>query len=263
MEINWFTFFAQILNFFMLIYLLQRVLYKPITQAMAVREKTIRDRLLDASQQKKVAHQQVKHYEKMQQQFTNQRAELLQKVKLEVEQTRQDLSTEMKASIAKERSQWQKALQRHQDTFLREISQRTLEQLQETVRRVLTDLAEVELETQMARIFLQKLGNLNTTEQEDLTRTLGASTKDSITLTLTSAFPISQDICDAIADTLQGYFDTVNSTKIELDYAIESSLLCGIELRGIGYKLAWSLDAYLDNLTEELTTIFAEELNPV
>ena len=99
MEINWFTFFAQILNFFMLIYLLQRVLYKPITQAMAAREKTIRDRLLDASQQKKVAHQQVKHYEKMQQQFTNQRAELLQKVKLEVEQTRQDLSTEMKVSI--------------------------------------------------------------------------------------------------------------------------------------------------------------------
>ncbi|PHM05822.1 hypothetical protein CK516_38115 [Nostoc sp. 'Peltigera malacea cyanobiont' DB3992] len=53
LEINWFTFFAQILNFFVLIFVLQRFLYKPITKAMARREKTIRDRLSSASQQKR------------------------------------------------------------------------------------------------------------------------------------------------------------------------------------------------------------------
>jgi len=53
--INWFTFFAQILNFFVLIFVLQRFLYKPITQAMARREKTIRDRLSSAAQQQQAA----------------------------------------------------------------------------------------------------------------------------------------------------------------------------------------------------------------
>jgi hypothetical protein len=58
---------------------------------------------------------------------------------------------------------------------------------------------------------------------------------------------------------LQDYFNTVGSGKIEPIYQIESSLICGIELRGTGYKLAWSMDAYLDRITENLVTVFAAE----
>ncbi|MBN3948220.1 MAG: hypothetical protein HWQ38_17915 [Nostoc sp. NMS7] len=269
MEINWFTFFAQILNFFVLIFVLQRFLYKPITKAMARREKTIRDRLSSASQQKEEAEQEVKHYEEMQQQFTDQKTELLTKAKSEVEQTRQNLLKEMQESVATERSQWQTSLQRQKDAFLREVGDRTMQQLQATVRRVLTDLAESELETQIARVFLQKLRDLTETERAELVTTLTASTKDSIPLTLVSTFTLPTDICTAIATVLQDYFKAVGSGKIESSYEIagkieptyeiESSLICGIELRGTGYKLAWSMDTYLDSITENLVTVFAEE----
>jgi len=268
-EINWFTFFAQILNFFVLIFVLQRFLYKPITKAMARREKTIRDRLSSASQQKQEAEQEVKHYEEMQQQFTDQKTELLTKAKSEVEQTRQGLLKEMQESVATERSQWQTSLQRQKDAFLREVSDRTMQQLQATVRRVLTDLAESELETQIARVFLQKLRDLTEPERAELVTTLTASTKDSIPLTLVSTFTLPTDICTAIATVLQDYFKAVGSGKIESSYEIagkieptyeiESSLICGIELRGTGYKLAWSMDTYLDSITENLVTVFAEE----
>ncbi|MEH1932286.1 MAG: hypothetical protein V7L14_00820 [Nostoc sp.] len=269
MEINWFTFLAQILNFFVLIFGLQRLLYKPITQAMARREKTISDRLLSASQQKEEAEQEVKHYEEMQQQFTAEKTELLTKAKSEVEQTRQGLLKEMQESVATERSQWQTSLQRQKDSFLREVGDRTMQQLQATVRRVLTDLAESELETQIARVFLQKLRDLTEPERAELVTTLTASTKDSIPLTLVSTFTLPPDICAAIATVLQDYFNAVGSGKIESSYEIagkieptyeiESSLICGIELRGTGYKLAWSMDTYLDTITESLVTVFAEE----
>lgn len=269
MEINWFTFFAQILNFFVLIFVLQRFLYKPITKAMARREKTIGDRLSSASQQKEEAQQEVKHYEEMQQKFTDQKTELLAQAKSEVEQTRQGLLKEMQESVATERSQWQTSLQRQKDTFLREVGDRTMQQLQATVRRVLTDLAESELETQIARVFLQKLRALTEIERAELVMTLTASTKNSIPLTLVSTFTLPTDICAAIASVLQDYFKAVGSGKIELSYEIagkiepsyeiESSLICGIELRGTGYKLAWSIDAYLDSITENLVTVFAEE----
>ncbi|MEH2003194.1 MAG: hypothetical protein V7L00_31475 [Nostoc sp.] len=269
MEINWFTFFAQILNFFVLIFVLQRFLYKPITKAMARREKTIRDRLSSASQQKEEAEQEVKHYEEMQQKFTDQKTELLTQAKSELEQTRQGLLKEMQESVATERSQWQTSLQRQKDAFLREVGDRTMQQLQATVRRVLTDLAESELETQIARVFLQKLRDLTETERAELVTTLTASTKDSIPLTLVSTFILPTDICTAIATVLQDYFKAVGSGKIESSYEIagkieptyeiESSLICGIELRGTGYKLAWSMDTYLDSITENLVTVFAEE----
>lgn len=269
MEINWFTFGAQILNFFVLIFVLQRFLYKPITKAMARREKTISDRLSSASEQKQEAEQEVKHYQEMQQQFTDQKTKLLTQAKSEVEETHQRLLKEMRESVAKERSQWQSNLQRQKDAFLHEVGDRTMQQLQATVRRVLTDLAESELETQIARVFLQKLRDLTETERAELVTTLTASTKDSIPLTLVSTFTLPPDICAAIATVLQDYFQAVGSGKIESSYEIagkieptyeiESSLICGIELRGTGYKLAWSMDTYLDSITENLVTVFAEE----
>ncbi|MEH2239180.1 F0F1 ATP synthase subunit B family protein [Nostoc sp.] len=259
MEINWFTFGAQILNFFVLIFVLQRFLYKPITKAMARREKTISDRLSSASEQKEEAEQEVKHYQEIQQQFTDEKAELLTQAKSEVEETRQRLLKEMHESVAKERSQWQSNLQRQKDSFLHEVGDRTMEQLQATVRRVLTDLAQSELETQIARVFLQKLRDLTETERAELVTTLTASTKDSIPLTVVSTFTLPTDICAAIATVLQDYFNAGGSEKIEPIYEIESSLICGIELRGTGYKLAWSMDAYLDTITENLVTVFAAE----
>ena len=48
MQIDWLTVAAQIVNFLVLIWLLQRFLYRPITNAMARREARIEERLSDA-----------------------------------------------------------------------------------------------------------------------------------------------------------------------------------------------------------------------
>lgn len=259
MEINWFTFLAQILNFFVLIFVLQRFLYKPITKAMARREKTIRDRLLSASQEKAAAAQEVKHYAEMQQKFTEEKTELLTQAKSEIEKTRQRLLKEMQESVATERSQWQTSLQHQKDAFLREVSDRTMQQLQATVRKVLTDLAQSDLETQIARVFLQKLHSLTESERAELVTMLKVSTKDHIPLKLVSAFTLPTDLRQAIATVLQDYFHTTEAGSIELIDTIESSLICGIELRGTGYKLTWSMEAYLDTITENLVAVFAEK----
>jgi|JFJP01.1.fsa_nt_gi F-type H+-transporting ATPase subunit b len=259
MEINWFTFFAQILNFVVLIFVLQRWLYKPITEAMQRREKTIRDRLDSASQQQQQAQQELVHYQKMQQDLADRQTEMLTQAKLEAEQTRQRLLQEVHESVEIERSQWQASLKRQQESFLREVSHRTMQQLQTTVRRVLADLADSELEMQMARVFLQKLQNLAESERAELVTTLNAATQDRIALTLVSTFSLPTHICTDIATVLQSYFDVIGSGKVALNCEIQSSLICGIELRGSGYKLAWSMDAYLDAITENLVKVFAEE----
>lgn len=255
MSIDWFTFFAQIVNFLVLIFVLQRWLYKPITKAMQRREDTIRDRLDSASQQQQKAEEEVERYQAMRQDLKTHRSDLLAQAQLETEQTHQHLRQEMQESVEAERSQWQSMLQRQKESFLHEVSDRTMQQLQATVRRVLADLAESELETQIAKLFLKKLQNLNESERTELVKTL--TTSDIIPLTLVSTFELPNDISEAIANILQTYFDA--SSRVELDYEIQSNLICGIELRGTGYKLAWSMDAYLDAITENLATVFAEE----
>ncbi len=257
MAIDWFTFFAQIINFLVLIFVLQRWLYKPIIKAMKQREDTIRDNLDSASQQQEKAQEEVERYQAKQQELETHRLDLLAQAKLETEQTREHLLEEMHESVETDRSQWQSMLQRQKESFFREVSHRTIEQLQTTVRRVLADLAESDLETQMARVFLQKLQNLNESERSELVKTLTASTTDVIPLTLVSTFELPTDIGENISKILQTYFD--DSSQVEFNYEIQSNLICGIELRGTGYKLAWSMDAYLDAIAENLVTVFAEE----
>ncbi|MBU0908993.1 MAG: F0F1 ATP synthase subunit B, partial [Proteobacteria bacterium] len=51
MGIDWFTFCAQIINFLILVWLLKKVLYQPVLNAMAEREAKIAARLNDAAEQ--------------------------------------------------------------------------------------------------------------------------------------------------------------------------------------------------------------------
>ncbi len=262
MEINWFTFFAQIVNFSILVFVLQRLLYKPVIKAMERREKTIRDRLESAEQKQQEAKQENAHYQQMQAEFADRQAELLTKAKLEVEQTRQRLLQEVEDESTLERSQWQASLQRQKSTFLQELRHRTVQQLQISLRLVLRDLAETTLEYQIAKTFLKKLQNLSDDALAVLVSTLTNQSEDDndISLTVVSAFDLPEEIRVEIGNVLQHYFNQANLGSLPLGYETQPDLICGVELRGAGYKLTWSIDSYLDNLTENLDSVLSEEI---
>jgi len=262
MEINWFTFFAQIVNFSILVYVLQRLLYKPVIKAMERREKTIRDRLESAEQKKQEAKQENIHYQEMQAKFADQQAELLATAKLEVEQTRQRLFQEVEDESTLERSEWKASLQRQKSTFLQELRHRTVQQLQISLRLVLKDLAETTLEYQIAKAFLKKLRNLSEEALAVLISTLTKQSEDGngISLTVVSAFDLPEEIRVEIGNVLQHYFNQADLGSLPLGYETQPDLICGVELRGTGYKLTWSIDSYLDNLTENLDSVLSEEI---
>ena len=58
MLIDWFTVVAQIANFAILVWLLKRFLYRPVLDAMAAREKRVRETVAAADRQKAVAEEE-------------------------------------------------------------------------------------------------------------------------------------------------------------------------------------------------------------
>ena len=58
MKINWFTVIAQIINFFLLVWLLRKFLYKPILDAIDEREKKIVSQIADAEAKKVEANKE-------------------------------------------------------------------------------------------------------------------------------------------------------------------------------------------------------------
>jgi F-type H+-transporting ATPase subunit b len=251
-EINWFIFGAQIINFLILVAVLQRFLYRPIIRAMDRREQTIRDRLETAARSQQEAQQEAKHHRQLQQEFADRQTAMLAEAKAEVEQTRKTLLQTARMEVEATQARWQTAIQQQKDSFLRELRHQAVQQIEQTIRRTLADLATVELEQQIIAVFLQRLGSLEE-ENHQLLQDLAASNQESIVIH--SSFEIPAALRQVILQTLQQQL----SIPLTLQFEITPDLICGIELRTFGSKLSWSVENYLDTLAENLSAVFDEE----
>jgi len=74
---DWFTVGAQALNFLILVWLLKRLLYKPILAAIDTREQRIARELADAADRQTKADQQRDEFVRKIEEFDRQRAALL------------------------------------------------------------------------------------------------------------------------------------------------------------------------------------------
>jgi F-type H+-transporting ATPase subunit b len=247
-EINWFTFFAQIVNFLILVVVLQRFLYGPIVRAMDRREQKISDRIQEAQQKLQEAQAEAERYRQMQQELATQRETMLSQVKAEADRARKTLMQNIREEVDATSSRWQESILRQKDSFLRELRHRASIQVQFAIRRALADLANVELEEQMIEVFIERIENLNACA-------IGLN-HNSHPVVVCSAFEIPQAARQRI---IQAAKEKIPSDT-NLEFETEPDLICGIELKASGYKLAWSVENYLDTLEESLSAVFEEEI---
>lgn len=255
MEINWFIFSAQIVNFLILIAVLQRFLYRPIIRAMSRREQTIRSRLEAGEQAQKVAQQEAEAYRLQQQQLADKQTAMLSQTKAEVEQARKKLLENARVEVEATQSRWQTSIQQQKDSFLQELRHRAVQQIEEAIRRILFDLANVNLEQLVISEFLKRLTKLKEEEYQLLTHVVATSNHNLEPMGIHSAFEIPEESRQAIQSTLQKEL----STDVKLQFETTPDLICGIELRASGCKLSWSFDNYLDALAENLSAVFEQE----
>ena len=245
MLIDWFTVTAQVINFLVLVYLLKRFLYGPIIRAMDQREKRIALRLEEGQKKKDEAQQEMALYQKKNRDLDNQREEKLSQIKEEAEARRKELINEARNEVDAIRARWHGAIQREKEAFLQDLRQRAGKQTCAIARRVLKDLANVDLERHIIRVFIERLRNLDDQERTALNESIRKSGQR---INLRSAFEIPQEMAREIAAVLQNQ----GADPLDLQLEISSEVICGIELKVYGRKIAWSLEDYVDTLEEAL-----------
>src|SRR5271168_605363 len=110
MLINWFTVFAQAINFLILVWLLKRFLYKPILHAIDEREKGIATQLAQAEARKAEAQKERDDFQHKNETFDQERAALMTKVADEAKAERQRLLDEARRASDTLRAKRQEAL---------------------------------------------------------------------------------------------------------------------------------------------------------
>lgn len=251
MSIDWFTLIAQLVNFLILVLLLKKFLYNPIVRTMDKREHKIASQLEEARLKEEEARREARVCAAERRQLEDRRGEMLSEARREAEQWRRDLGAQAHKEIEASKRRWSRAIEREKQTFLKELKQRTGEEVYAISRRALQDLAGVELEERMTDAFIVKLEQMDAGEREEIALAARRSPHGAI---IYSTFTIDQET--------RARLDTVVRETIAWDIAIgfklSRELICGIELRAGGRKAAWSLDSYLSDLDEAMELALAE-----
>jgi len=253
MLIDWFTVGAQVLNFIILVWLMKRFLYKPVLDAIAAREQKIAAQLADAAATKAEAHRQQEEFQKKNQAFDEQRAELLRQATEEAKAERARLQGEAREAADAASAQRAKALQSDVRHLHAEIARQTQRQVFDIARRVLRDLATASLDERVCAVFIQRVRKIEGPAQEVLRAALETVSVTQPAL-LRSAFELPAPQRGAI----QAALDESFGQPIPLEFETAPELVSGVELSAQGQKLAWSIADYLDELESGMDALVGE-----
>ena len=240
MEIDWLTVGAQIVNFLVLVWLLQHFLYGPVTKAMARREARIAERVRSAEQRETDAEHERDALRAQKDRLVAEGDALLAAAREDAEAERERLLRAARDEVEASRHEWQRQLQDERDGFLTEVRRDTAEGFAALARKALSDLADVALEEQMIATLGRRLAALDDAERADW--------RDHADLTVTTAGLLDAERREAATARLREQLGTDIAPRFEQD----PDLLCGIALNADARRLGWSLADYLDDFERRL-----------
>ena len=239
MLIDWFTVVAQIVNFLVLVWLLKRFLYGRIIRAVDAREARIAARLSDADTQAKNAAEQLAQYQAKLADVERERDSLLAAARADADRQHGLMIVKARDLVAELEAKWRDDLERERLEFLADLRRRAASEIILITRRVIADLACMEVQHCAVHVFLDKIRAL---KGDDWRSFAGGE------LSICSAFEIPEDWQAEIRNDLENRLGT--QTDLRFQYVPEMGI--GIELRASGCRVGWNSSSYLERLEEDM-----------
>jgi F-type H+-transporting ATPase subunit b len=254
MQINWFTVIAQILNFLVLVWLMKRYLYKPILNAIDDREKKIAGQLADAKTKKDEAKAGQDEFNKKNEVFDQQKKDMMDKATAEAGAQSQKLLEEAKNNAKTLQDKLEKAAKDQQADLNHQMEQKTEQDVFAITKKVLADLGDVNFEEQSVNVFIKRISNIKEDEKDLFKKALHSGSGP---IQVQSAF----DLPEKQQTEIKSVVTKMLGTKPSFEFKTSPALLGGIELTTNGYKLAWSIAAYVNSFEKSIAA--ANQQKPV
>jgi F-type H+-transporting ATPase subunit b len=233
------------------VWLLKRFLYKPILDAIDAREKLIAKELADAAAKEAEATKERDEFQRKNEEFDRQRADLWNKAISDAKSERQRLLDAARKDADTLSAKRADTLLTDARNLNQAISRRAQQEVFSIARKTLTDLADANLEQRMSDVFTQRLRALNGDVKGSLGKALKAAAQPAI---VRSAFdlPIAQQAA------IQNAINETFAADVHLRFETAPDLVSGIELATNGHRLSWSIADYLTSLEEGVGELLKE-----
>ncbi|MDI1230903.1 MAG: F0F1 ATP synthase subunit delta [Methylobacter sp.] len=246
MEFNLSTFVLEIINFLILIWILQRLFYKPLLEVIAKRKQFIDQSLNDAKNLQQQAEQQCGLYENRKKLWEQEKQAAITALHQQLEAERRAQLDRLNVDLEQERQKAKVTLSKQQQELQQQAEKQALKSAAKFAGMLLQQSAGPDLEARLFTLLMDNLTTLPDACKLCLTM-LGA--KKSVPIKITSAYSLSIEMRHQLEQKLGALI----SSQIIFQYLQDEALIAGLRM-DIG---AWVLNA---NLQHELIG-FAEIAN--
>lgn len=243
MEFDWTTFALEIINFVVLVWILQRFLYKPVANAIAERKAGIEKTMADANAVQAAAQALKQQYENRMADWEREQARARAQLLEEIDAERARMMAALNVSLEQEREKERGLEQRHALELRHRLEEAALAEGGQFVARLLSRVASPELEEKIVEMLLEDLPHL---ADKDLQPLRAACRKGDPKIKITSGYPLEDEQRSHLVQALSGLAEQ----PVACDFAHDPDLLAGLRI-SIG---PWMLRS---NLRDELK-FFAE-----
>lgn len=241
MHINWFEVFAIILNFFILLALMNKFLFKPVMAAMDERERKIEEIIEKAEDKLSQANSLFTEYEEKIDSINEKEAEIITMASLKAEEKRDLLFKEFQEEIAQKRENFEKDFALEKNDFLRQFRSFLADYTLKISRKVLEPLSASNLEDKVFEGLLETIKNI----PEDI---IGAEKKmegGQVDIISSAKMPEKE------AQILSGLIRELLG-KDSFNFTVNEDLLYGYQLIFNSFTINENLNFYLENMEEEV-----------
>ena len=249
MQIDWLTVVAQIINFLVLVWLLQRFLYEPITHAMEQREARIKKHLSEARAARDSAQEEALEWRRQQQRLDDSKQALLGAAKAKADELQRNLMQGVHTEVQGLRQAWRKQLTYEEEAFLRSLKKQANHQVTQIVARVLATYTNSGLLQSLSQSFAQKLADLPASTRTLLKARAGNLTGPAF---VESSLPLDTDAKNRVRGAIAECIGAETGEKLEIEFKGNPDLLLGIRLIIGEQSFEWSASQYLSVLETEV-----------
>ena len=241
MELNWTTFLLEIINFLVLVWLLQRFFYQPLKDVIERRREGIEKQLQEAREMQHQAELQRTQYENRLNDWETERQDARAQLQKEIAEERRQLLAELQQSLAAERKKSEVLAARPAEEQQRQFEARALALAAHFASKLLGEFATLETQAKLLEHLMRELQQLEPAQREKILTNMDNGKPMSVHVL--SAYPLDQNQ----QKTLGQYLDKLLSSALHYDFDCDRKLLAGVRIT-VG---PWVIHA---NLADELKT---------
>jgi F-type H+-transporting ATPase subunit b len=238
MKFDIWTFLFQIINFAVLLFILKRLLYKPIREIMEKRRGLVEKTIEDAEKAKKEALEIKEKHLKEMNDIGELKIQMLEKMKEETEIERKNLMTEAEKEAGKIIEKEKAIFYTEKRRLETELKDEAVETVSVFAANLLKDLSDEELHKGIYRKLLNELGRI----ASEIMKIKGKG--ETLTIDLFTAYPLNEEELKKIQNTFESHIPQ----KITVNTTVDSSLIAGIRIKAYDMIYDSSLSGQIDIL---------------